>query len=82
MSDIVVGASVSWRKRWFGGQDEVMVGTVIELGSTPFRAHAWVSVEHDQSPQFAFIDRLTRIDAEPQAADEYAAMLGWAGSTL
>jgi len=40
-----------------------MVGTVIELVTTPSGNYAWMSVESDQSPQFARVDKLTKLDA-------------------
>lgn len=63
MSDeIKVGDRVTWTHRWLEKEDEQMVGTVIEIGDAIFGPYAWMSVENDQSPLYARLDKLTKVE--------------------
>lgn len=64
---IEVGDRVTWLHRWYGQEDEQMVGTVIDLRIGLGGVYAWMSVAGDQAPLFASVDKLTKL---APAADE------------
>lgn len=69
---IEVGDRVTWLHRWYWQEDEQMVGTVIELRVGLGGVYAWISVENEQSPMYARLDRLTKLAALDAAGEQDA----------
>lgn len=78
MSNVQLGDRVQWSHTWYPWEErELITGTIIGSFFSAGGEYAWISVEHEQSPLCARMNKLIKLPAQEapsvfeRVADDY-----------